>query len=361
MDLIHGEGGSELFQAQSHMYKHIFNFINSMALKCAVELGIPDIIHTHNHPISLPQLVSALHLPPTKTRYVNRLMRVLVHSGFFATAKVHENQEEEDEGYVLTTSSRLLLSKDNNNVPNLSAFVLAMLDPVLVTPWHFLGDWFRGNDLTAFDTAHGKSFWDYGSHDHKFFNLFNEAMASDSRMMSLVIKDCRPVFEGLGSLVDVGGGKGLIARIISEAFPQLKCTVFDLPHVVSNFPECGNLKYVGGDMFQSVPTADAILLKLVLHSLSDEECVKILKKCREAIPSKEKGGKVVVIDIVINEKKEEHDITEAKLLFDLLMMTVVTGRERNEKEWEKLFLEAGFSHYKINPIFGLRSLIEVFP
>ena len=42
-------------------------------------------------------------------------------------------------------------------------------------------------------------------------------------------------------------------------------------------------------------------------------------------------------------------------------MTVVTGRERNEKEWEKLFLEAGFSHYKINPIFGLRSLIEVFP
>ena len=89
--------------------------------------------------------------------------------------------------------------------------------------------------------------------------------------------------------------------------------------------------------------------------------MKILRKCREAIPSKEKGGKVVVIDIVINEKKEEHDITEAKLLFDLLMMTVVTGRERNEKEWEKLFLEAGFSHYKINPIFGLRSLIEVFP
>ena len=47
--------------------------------------------------------------------------------------------------------------------------------------------------------------------------------------------------------------------------------------------------------------------------------MKILKKCREAIPSKEKGGKVIVIDIVINEKKEEHDITEAKLLFDLLM------------------------------------------
>lgn len=95
--------------------------------------------------------------------------------------------------------------------------------------------------------------------------------------------------------------------------------------------------------------------------MSDEESVKILKKCREAIPSKEEGGKVIIIDIVINENKDEHDVTEAKLMFDLLMMTVVTGRERSEKEWEKLFLEAGFTHYKIAPLFGLRSLIEVFP
>ena len=273
MDLTpEADGAShELFQAQSHLYKHIFNFINSMALKCAVELGIPDIIHTHNPPVTLSQLVSALHLPPAKTSYVHRLMRVLVHSGFFAIAKLHENQddkeeEEEEEGYVLTPSSRLLLSKDKDNVPNLSAFVLGMLDPVLVTPWHFLGGWFRGinGGLTAFDTAHGKSFWEYGSHDREFFNLFNEAMASDSRMMSLVTKDCRPVFEGLGSLVDLGGGKGLIANIISEAFPQLECTVFDLPHVVANIPDTRNLKYVGGDMFQSVPSADAILLKVLI-------------------------------------------------------------------------------------------------
>ena len=64
---------------------------------------------------------------------------------------------------------------------------------------------------------------------------------------------------------------------------------------------------------------------------------------------------------MINEKKDEDDITETKLLMDMMMMTLVNGRERNEKEWERLFLEAGFRHYKITPIFGLRSLIEVFP
>lgn len=72
---------------------------------------------------------------------------------------------------------------------------------------------------------------------------------------------------------------------ILEAFPHLKCTVLDLPHVAADMPKSENLSYVGGAMFQSSPhvVADAILLKQVLHSWRDEDCVKLLKKCREAI------------------------------------------------------------------------------
>ena len=64
-------------------------------------------------------------------------MRLLVHSGFFVTTRVHMNQEEEEEeeAYDLTPSSRILLK---DNVTNLSPFLLAMLDPVIETPWHFL-------------------------------------------------------------------------------------------------------------------------------------------------------------------------------------------------------------------------------
>lgn len=101
-------------------------------------------------------------------------------------------------------------------------------------------------------------------------------------------------------------------------------------------------------------------MQLTLHALSDEECLKVLKKCREALPGKGQG-KVIIIDIVINKEKDESELAEAKLFFDLLMMVMVTGRERSEIEWEKLFLEAGFSKYKLTPIFGLRSLIEVYP
>ncbi|XP_038688956.1 trans-resveratrol di-O-methyltransferase-like [Tripterygium wilfordii] len=349
----HIEGANEVFQAQTHLYNHILNYINSMSLKCAVQLGISDIIHNHGKPMTLSELVSALQINPTRTGCMYRLMRMLVQSGIFAETKLNDGQNST--AYALTPSSSLLV-KDNSNC--LSPFVLAMLRPVFVTPYHTLGDWFRSAVPTPFEQAHGMTLWEYGVQDPEFNSLFNEAMSSDSQLMNLVIKDCNQIFEGLSSLVDVGGGNGSISRIISEAFPDIKCTVLDLPHVVADLTGSKNLEFIGGDMFLSIPPADALLLKLIFHGWSDENCVNILKKCREAIPSK---GKVIIIDVVINEKKEEHELTETKLLFDMLMMVAVTGRERSEKEWEGLFLEAGFSHYKITPLFGLRSLIEVFP
>lgn len=260
MDAKNGEGGSEIFEAQTHLYKHIFNYISSMSLKCAVELGIPDVVHKHGQPITLPQLISSLQISPTKTSYMYRLMRMLVHSGFFSTTKVVNNTtQEEEEAYVLTSSSRLLL-KDEPNC--LTPFVLSMISPALLTPWHCLGDWFRGSELNAFEKAHGMNFWDYGEQNPEFSKLFCLGLASDSQIVNLVIKDCKPIFEGLGSLVDVGGGTGSFSRIISEEFPSIKCTVLDLPHVVANLPETQNLKFIGGDMFQSIPPADAFLFKV---------------------------------------------------------------------------------------------------
>ena len=101
--------------------------------------------------------------------------------------------------------------------------------------------------------------------------------------------------------------------------------------------------------------------KWILHDWSDEECIKILKKCKESIPSKDEGGKVIIIDMNMEDQKEDDESVEAQLFLDMLMMVVLTGKERNEKEWAKLFSAAGYSNYKITPILGLRSLIEVYP
>ncbi|KAH7533246.1 hypothetical protein FEM48_Zijuj04G0109900 [Ziziphus jujuba var. spinosa] len=99
----------------------------------------------------------------------------------------------------------------------------------------------------------------------------------------------------------------------------------------------------------------------ILHDWSDEESVKILKKCKEAITDKGKNGKVIIIDMMMENKKGDEESIETQLFFDMMMMMLVTGKERTEKEWAKLFSDAGFNNYSITPILGLRSLIEVYP
>ncbi|KAG6717995.1 hypothetical protein I3842_04G128300 [Carya illinoinensis] len=358
--LIPGEHATELLNAQAHIWNHIFNFINSMSLKCAIQLGIPDIIHSQGKPMTLSELLVALPIHPTKACNVPRLMRILIHSGFFVAEKMFENDQEER--YALTDASRLLLK---DNPLSVTPFLVAMLDPVLTKPWHFLTAWFQNEDLTPFDTAHGKKFWDYGEHEAKLNHFFSDAMASDARfVVSVLIDKCSAVFDGLESLVDVGGGTGTVAKAIADAFPSMECTVLDLPHVVAGLEGSERLKYIGGDMFEAVPPADAILLKWILHDWNDEECIKILGRCKEAITSTDKKGKVIIIDMIVQNQKEDdedRESIETQLFFDMLMMVLVTGKERNEKEWAKLFFDAGFSDYKTTHKLGLRSLIEVYP
>ncbi|KAM6546888.1 hypothetical protein CsatB_027624 [Cannabis sativa] len=360
--VVNEENNTKLLRAQAHIWNHIFNFINSMSLKCAVELGIPDIINNHGKPMTISQLTLALPINKNKSHCLYRLMRLLTHSGFFALEKAEIKGEEEKEGYVITEASKLLLK---DNPVSVTPLLLVLLDTTLTKPYDVLSTWFRNNDSTPFVTTNGMAIWDYYSHEPKLAQSFNEAMASDARLVtSVLIEKCKGVFEGVDSLVDVGGGTGTVAKSIATTFPQIQCSVLDLPHVVAGLQDEKNLNFIAGDMFVEVPTAQVVLLKWILHDWSDENSVKILKKCKEAITRSEKKiGKVVVIDMIIENEKDEIDEEsyETQLFMDIELMTLFSGRERNEKELSKLFKDAGFSHYKITPILGLRSLIEIYP
>ncbi|XP_037463399.1 probable O-methyltransferase 2 [Triticum dicoccoides] len=101
------------------------------------------------------------------------------------------------------------------------------------------------------------------------------------------------------------------------------------------------------------------MLKLVLHHWSDDDCVKILTQCKNAIPSREEGGKVIVIDIVV-EPSLGPVMFEAQTLMDLLMLVFTRGRQRSENDWRELFMKAGFTDYKIIKKLGARGVIEVY-
>ncbi|EXB54964.1 Tabersonine 16-O-methyltransferase [Morus notabilis] len=349
---------SELLQAHSLLWSNSVHIVRNLSLKCVIELGIPDIIHKHDQPISLSKLISALPIHPSKAHCIYRIMRILVHSGFFSTRKLNG---EEEESYSLTNVSRLLLS-DGPAFIKMKSFFLFHLLPEVAAPWHSLSTWLQHSDGTTFEHGNGKNFWDCLADEPKHIHLFNEAMANDSQLIAKVIlTEYKNVFEGLETLVDVGGGTGTMAKAIASTFPHIKCTVFDLPHVVANLEATDNLNFIGGNMFtDTIPPTDGILLKWILHDWNDEDSVSILKRCREAILRNGKGGKVIVIEMVI-ENQNTNEITGIQLSYDVMMMGSFFGKERNLVEWEKLFFEAGFSHYKINAKMGARSLIELYP
>ncbi|XLS91821.1 hypothetical protein HN51_067829 [Arachis hypogaea] len=174
------------------------------------------------------------------------------------------NQEKEKEAFALTAASELLIKGTEN--PSISPVVEMFLDdPTLSSSIHHLNKWFYDENRPLYEITLGKPLWEFLDKNPTNLSLFNDAMASDSQMIKLALKDHHMAFEGLETIVDVGGGTGTTAQIFSEKFPELKYIVFDLPQVVKILKGCNNLSFVGGDMFDSIPKDDAILLKLVLH------------------------------------------------------------------------------------------------
>lgn len=353
------KSSEEVMQAQSSLWEHIFNHIDSMSLKCAVELGIPDAVHAHGKPITLSELCSVLSIPPTKADHFRRFMNMLTNTGIFARS----TQDQED-AYSLTPLSSILVTSEGDT--DQSALVLTWLHPIYTNPFQSMSKWFRGGDEVTPLALHYKCdrLWDITARDPNFNKLFNEAMEHDTKYLApVLLKDCRHMFQGINSLVDVAGGTGQMAKAISEAFPNMKCSVLDLPQVVNAANKDGTVDFIAGNMFEHIPEADAVMIKWTLINWYDEDCVKILKLAKQAISSKKDGpGKVIIIDQVMGHNNPDGiETSKAKLYLDMLMLAILGGLQRSEKEWNKIFVEAGFKNYKITPALGARSVIELFP
>ncbi|XP_039138553.1 trans-resveratrol di-O-methyltransferase-like isoform X3 [Dioscorea cayenensis subsp. rotundata] len=247
---------AELVEAQAQVWNLMFGYLKSMCLKCSLELGIADVLKKHGKPMELSELTSALSIPPSKFEPFDRFMATLVHLELFG-------KKQDDLGatkYMLTPASHLLVKDEALNITPL---IILNLDPFICDSSHVLAPWFKSPKESPFELYFGKGITDVLGEKPEFNKMLNEGMASDSRFVcNVVMTSCRDVFKGLKSVVDVGGGTGTMARSIAHAFPGIKCTVFDLPHVIDTVEDQQpGVEYVGGDMFASVPHANAVLLK----------------------------------------------------------------------------------------------------
>ncbi|KAL6878402.1 hypothetical protein ACP4OV_012572 [Aristida adscensionis] len=107
-------------------------------------------------------------------------------------------------------------------------------------------------------------------------------------------------------------------------------------------------------------TSASAPLKTTLHDWGDDECVNTLKNCKQAILSRDGGGKVIIMDMVVGCGPSDIKHIETQVLFDFFIL-MVDGVERDEQEWKRIFFEAGFKDYRVTPVLGVLSIIEVYP
>ncbi|XP_059063421.1 (R,S)-reticuline 7-O-methyltransferase-like [Cryptomeria japonica] len=360
------ESEEEEQAGQAEAWKYTFAFVDSLAVKSVVLLGIPDIIARHGAKatLSLSQIAAEL---PTQKPDVNclfRILRFLVAKNFFRAETTEGGNEV---SYGLTPASKWML-KDGVSL-SMRAMLLMQDDVRSVAPWHHLNECILEGGV-AFEKAHGLQIWDYAVAQPQYSDLFNQAMACNANIVMKAVLSKYEGFQGLNSLVDVGGGIGVTVAEIVKAHPTINGINYDLPHVIATAPHFPGVKYVGGDMFKEVPSADAVIMKmrvfqwvfcffLEILDWGDEDCVKILKQCRKAIPE---TGKVIILDSILNATEKTELDPSMGFVFDLIMLTFTSGgKERSEEEWKNLLKEGGFPRFNVIAIPALQSVIEAFP
>ncbi|XP_042495637.1 caffeic acid 3-O-methyltransferase-like [Macadamia integrifolia] len=320
-----------------------------MVLRSAIELDLFEIIGKAGAGAHLSPSEIAAHLPTNNADapvMLDRILRLLASHSILTCS-----QHTLDDGssspspqrlYGLAPVSKFLIN--NKDGVSFTPLVLLDQDKVFVESRYHLKDAVLEGGI-PFEKAHGMTSYDYLGTDPRFNNVFNNAMSNLSTSIMKKILNTYKGFEGLTSLVDVGGGVGTTLNMIVSMYPSLKGINFDLPHVIANAPSYTGIEHVSGDMFVSVPKADAVFMKWICHNWSDQHCLKFLKNCYDSMPD---NGKVIVVDGLLPAIPEATRAAQSQIQMDCIMLAHCSGgKERTQKEFEALAMGAGFSGFRV--------------
>jgi hypothetical protein len=312
----------------------------TQALGVAAKLGVADILADGHKNIAEIAADSGTH-----EQSLYRILRCLASANIFT--------ETEDRTFRNTELSDLLRSNVQGSLKSAAVF--------MAEPWHF-DAWANlmhsaKTGETSWDVTFGKSFFDWIQDKPEAAAIFNGAMTDMSMTGARSVVEAYD-FSGITVLADIAGGHGYLLSQILKANPGLQGILFDLDSVIAGaLPMllqqgvADRVVTVSGDFFQAVPTADAYIMKHIIHDWDDERAVKILQSINRAMTG---DGKVILVEMVVPPGNDPHP---SKVL-DLEMLTLPGGLERTADEYAKLFERAGFRLNRILPTKSHFSIIE---
>jgi predicted O-methyltransferase YrrM len=171
---------------------------------------------------------------------------------------------------------------------------------------------------------------------------------------------------GCRSLIDVGGGPGTYAIMLAQRYPELTCTVFDLPPVLEiareNVTRAGvadRIRLQPGDYHKDELGAgyDAAFLSDMLHQEDPDTGMMIVEKAFRALRP---GGRIVIQAMFL---RDDHSGPEWPALQNLLLFLIYPRGKNYSMAETIVWLErAGFvdvqrvfmSFYNVNSLLVAR-------
>ena len=319
----------------------LFGLTTSRAIGVAAELCIADRLK--DGPKSSEELAGQAGV---HARSLYRVLRACASIGVFS--------EDNEKRFSLTPLAEPLLS----DVPgSLRAFAVMFTTDWQYQTWADLPFSVK-TGKPAFDKVFGMPMFEYFWTNQKAGKEFNEAMTSNSAFASEAVLNSYD-FSTASTVIDVGGGHGLLLASVLKKYPHLTGILFEVPAIAEEAKGLIDANGIGdrcerisGDFTKSVPAGgDIHILKHIIHDWNDEQCITILANCRKAIAP---GGKVLVVEMVLPEGNEP---SIGKLL-DLEMLLFLPGCERTEAEYQALFDKAGLEVSRVLPTPSPFSIIE---
>lgn len=92
------------------------------------------------------------------------------------------------------------------------------------------------NGGVPFNKAHGNVVYEQIGTDVRFNKVFNKGMSDHSAIIIKRMLEIYKGFEGVSTLIDVGGGTGATLHTIVSKYPTIKGINYELPHVIEDAP-----------------------------------------------------------------------------------------------------------------------------
>jgi hypothetical protein len=313
----------------------------SAAVYAAAKLGLAD--HLAGEPRSAAELAPVTGMDATA---LHRFMRTLAGFGILT--------ERDGQRFALTRLGDALKTGAPGSA---RSTLIAFGGPAFWRTWESIL-YSLETGKSAFEKTWGMPIFDYFAKDHEAASHFSEAMVGFHGSEPPTVADAYD-FSGVQTVVDVGGATGNMLAAILSRHPAVRGVLFDLPHVVRDAPPFLKARGVAdrvtietGSFFERVPAGgDAYLLSHIIHDWSEEQCLTILKHCREAMRP---DSRLLIVETVLPEGDTPH---QGKLQ-DLVMMVFPGGQERTEAEYAALLTKAGFRLRRVVPTTSVVSIVE---